>query len=209
MQDPDRVQVLQPRGDVNQYLHRLGFGQREGDICQRALGPGHDQEQGIACVSRVDHRQEHVAAAFGDALADIALAAQEALVERALRALLADHLDRHRRPVIGFTPHKRRRSRRAPLSDHPFEYAGDKSILRSMRSRSRLTRARWSSTSVSFGTILSFAKCDEITVRNPKHIHFPFPHHCIRCNIIALVSLLERCPAQSPVGCGRQPRNPP
>ena len=103
MQDPDRVQVLQPRGDVNQYLHRLGFGQREGDICQRALGPGHDQEQGIACVSRVDHRQEHVAAAFGDALADIALAAQEALVERALRALLADHLDRHRRPVIGFT----------------------------------------------------------------------------------------------------------
>jgi hypothetical protein len=100
--DPGRVQVLKARGDVHQHRHDLGLVHRDGGRGQRAIGQGHDQQQGVTGVSRVDDRQEHLAAAIGNALADVDLAAQETVIERSRRALLLDHLDRHGRSVRPF-----------------------------------------------------------------------------------------------------------
>ena len=93
------MQVLEARGNVGQHRHDVGLGHRERGILQRALGQGHDQEQGVTGIRRVDDWQEHLAAAFGDPLADLDLAAQKTLIKCSLRALLLDHLDRHGRPV--------------------------------------------------------------------------------------------------------------
>ena len=96
------MQVLKARGNINQHRHRLGLSQREG-LCQRAsLSLGHDQEQGIAGIRRVDDWQEHVTSALDDSLADLDLTAQKALIKRPLRALLRDHLDCHAGPVRRF-----------------------------------------------------------------------------------------------------------
>jgi hypothetical protein len=97
--DPHRVQVLKARGNVHQYRHDFGLAHRDGGRCQRAIGQGHDQEQSVTGISRVNNWQEHLAAAVGNSLADVDLTAQKTVIKHSRRALLLDHLDRQRRSV--------------------------------------------------------------------------------------------------------------
>jgi hypothetical protein len=81
MNDSDGMQILKARGNVHQHWHDFRLYHRDGSRCQRALRPGHDQEQGIVGIGGVDNGQQHLAAGIDNSLSNVDFTAQKAVVK--------------------------------------------------------------------------------------------------------------------------------
>ncbi len=101
--DADGVKVPQSGGDVSHGCHDVGFGHRQGNVPERALCSVHNKEQRVAGFGGIYYRQQYVASASGDPSADVDLAAQKAMVERAAAVLLVDNFDGHGHAITPFT----------------------------------------------------------------------------------------------------------